>query len=607
MHGRGRVRRHGAAVRTAVVVAAVGMIAVACGGSSKKSNATGSSTTSTSASTSSSEAAPAAAEATTTSTAAVTSGASTATTAKATTATTARKTSATTTKVGVKSTIAGGITNITAAPTTTPRTDIQPGGTITLYLTGEIQNLDPLTMQNSGSTDAPPGSAVYGMLMYSDLKTSTVMPGMAESLTSTDALVWTLKLHPNIKFSDGTPYDAAAVKFNWQRLQDPKNAAARATQANTIGQMDVVDPVTLRITLKAKSAVFPQTVALIPFIASPAAVQAAGSNYGMAPIGAGPFILKSWTRDSQKVFDRNPNYWDAPKPYIDSLVIKLVSDTSQRMNTFFTTGGANLMYINTANDAATATQRGAVPNTATLNGGTVLYFNVRKPPFNDLRARQAFTMAIDRVALIKALDGDLIGPMDSIFRHESPFYDPTITQQAYDPVKAQQLFDQLAQETGGPMNVTLYTFGTGNYAPAAQFIQASLNKLNNVHVSIDTAATATQVSRVTSGDFTVANYGNPFDDPDPVWVSLFLCSGATQYTGFCNQQYDNDINDQRTTLDPKQRIADIKDAQKVFYAQIPAWYYELRTNWVFSTPNIQDFAFANDGLELFDRMWIKSH
>jgi ABC-type transport system substrate-binding protein len=126
-------------------------------------------------------------------------------------------------------------------------------------------------------------------------------------------------------------------------------------------------------------------------------------------------------------------------------------------------------------------------------------------------------------------------------------------------------------------------------------------------VSIDTAATATQVTRVTTGDFTVANYGNPFDDPDPVWVGLFVCSGASQYTGFCNTQYDNDVNDQRVTLDPNQRIADIKDAQKVFYSQIPAWYYELRTNWVFSTPNVQDFSFANDGLELFDRMWIKTH
>src|SRR5262249_2651624 len=121
----------------------------------------------------------------------------TATTSKATGTTAVKKQTKTTTKAGVANTITGGISNITAAPPTQPREDIQPGGTLTLYLTGEIQNLDPLTMQNSGSTDAPPGSAVFDMLMYSDLKTSTIKPQTAESLTSTDALVWTLKLHPN--------------------------------------------------------------------------------------------------------------------------------------------------------------------------------------------------------------------------------------------------------------------------------------------------------------------------------------------------------------------------------------------------------------------------
>jgi len=476
-----------------------------------------------------------------------------------------------------------------------------------MFIAGDIQNLDPITMQNSGSTDAIRGSAVYDMLLYSDLKTSTIVPQTAESLTSADALVWTLKLHPNIKFSDGTPYDAAAVKFNWLRLQDPKNAAARATQANTMAQMDVVDATTLKITLKSKNALFPGVAALIPFIASPKAIQDAGANYGNNPVGAGPFRLKEWVRDSKWDFVRNPTYWNAPRPYIDELIVRSVADTSQRLNTFSTNGGANLIYLNTANDAQEATRRGAVANTATLNGGTVIYFNLRKPPFDDIRARQAFVMAIDRVALAKTLNGDLIPPMDSVFRHESPFYDSTITQQAYDPTKAQQLLNQLATEKGGPMEVTLYTFGTGNYAPAAQFIQASLNKLNNVKVNIDTAATPQQVSRVTTGDFTVANYGNPFDDPDPVWVSLYVCSGKTQYMGFCNTQFDSLVDDQRTTLDPKQRINDIKEAQKIIYREIPAWYYELRTNWVFTNGNVQDFAFANDGLELFDRMWIKTH
>src|SRR5438067_6079085 len=282
----GRHRKRGVA---AALIVVVGLVAAACGGGGSKKTAAGAETTTSSAVTSTTGAVTqdTSAAVTTSSTA----GSATSTTAKKT-ATAAKKTTATSLKVGTKSTIAGGITNVTAAPTTVARDDIQPGGTITMFIAGDIQNLDPITMQNSGSTDAIRGSAVYDMLLYSDLKTSTITPQTAESLTSADALVWTLKLHPNIKFSDGTPYDAAAVRFNWLRLQDPKNAAARATQANTIAQMDVVDAVTLKITLKSKNAVFPGVAALIPFIASPKAIQDKGSNYGNDPVGAGPFLLK---------------------------------------------------------------------------------------------------------------------------------------------------------------------------------------------------------------------------------------------------------------------------------------------------------------------------
>src|SRR5204862_4888149 len=118
-----------------------------------------------------------------------------------------------------------------------------------------------------------------------------VKPQTDESLTSTDAVVWTLKLQPNIKFSDGTDYDAAAVQYNWKRLQDPSKTAMRKAQADQMAAIDVVDKLTVKITLKSKNAVFPQTVALIPFIASPAAIQAEGDDqFNNAPVGAGPVV-----------------------------------------------------------------------------------------------------------------------------------------------------------------------------------------------------------------------------------------------------------------------------------------------------------------------------
>jgi peptide/nickel transport system substrate-binding protein len=442
--------------------------------------------------------------------------------------------------------------------------------------------------------------------VYSDPTDGLVKPQTASSLTSTDALVWTLKLRPNIKFTDGTPYDAAAVKFNWLRLQDPKNLASRATQANLIQTMDALDASTLKITLKAKNAVFPSAVTLMPFVGSPTAIQQQGAGFASQPVGAGPFILKSWVRDSQMSFVRNPGYWNAPEPYVDQLIMKPIVDETQKVNSFLS-GEANMLNTIVPDAADRLTKGGAVPYPGILNGGTLIYFNVSKPPFNDIRARQAVTMAIDRADYAKVIDLGVVDVMDSIFRKNSPFYDPAILQPAFDPNKAQQLFDQIAADTGGPLTFTLYTFNVGNYVPGAQYIQGVLNKFRNVKVSVEPEAVALHITRVNTNDYGAAMFGNPFDDPEPTWTSIYTCNASPSPTKWCDTGFDGSINDNRVTLDPNQRISDLKQAQKIFYAQVPAFYFERRESWIFGSPAVQNVQWVNDGLGLLDRVWIKTH
>jgi peptide/nickel transport system substrate-binding protein len=595
--------------RGGVAVVALGMLAAACGGGTKKS--TGTATTSTTAQAASgadtgSTAAPGAG-APTTGTSVAASQSATATTVKSSTVTTAKKGSTATTAAAVANKkVTGGITNVTSAPATAPAADIQPGGTITFLKISDIASLDPIALPNSGTNDGPAAAAVFDTLVYSDPIAGQIQPQLASSLTSTDALVWTLKLKPNVKFSDGTPLDAAAVKFNWLRLQDPKNVASRASLANLMASMDVIDSQTLKITLKAKNAVFPSEVALIPFIGSPAAITSEGAGFASAPVGAGPFLLKSWVRDSQVNFVRNPGYWNAPRPYVDQLIFKFILDETQRANTMIA-GGGNLLQTITPSTAAMLQSANEVPTAGVVNGGTLMYFNLRKPPFNDIRARQAVEMAVDRADYAKVLLNGVVEPMDSIFRKTSPYYDPSILQPAYDPAKAQQLLDAYAADNGGPLTFTLTTFSAGDYGPAAQYIQGALMKLKNVNVSVQIEATAVHIAEVNSGAFTAALYGTPFDDPEPTWTSLYTCDANPSPSGFCDSKFDADVADNRVTLDPNQRIADLKDAQKIVYAQLPSFFFERRELWLFETSQVQDVQWANDGLPLLDRMWIKSH
>jgi peptide/nickel transport system substrate-binding protein len=589
-------------------VVLAGLVLAACGGGGKKPSQASTATTATPEATTTT--APATGEPVASTTTTVATGAVTPTTSgtRSTTASTAKRNAALTTpNKKVVNAPTGGITNVTAPPTTAPSKDVQPGGTITWLKSADFNNWDPVNLSAAGSADGPQDFMIYDVLLYDD--NGTIIPQTAESLTSTDALVWTLKVRPNIKFSDGTPYDAAAVKFNWQRMQDPNLHGLRAAQANLIQTMDVVDPLTLKITLKAKNSVFPGAIVLMPLVGSPTAMQQMGADkFGANPVGAGPYLMKSWVRDSQMVLQRNPNYWNAPLPYIDQFIMKPIPDETQR-DTTYCAGQANMTYIAAVLNAdIVQKQNCGTIHPSILNGGIVLYFNTTKPPMNDARLRQAVAMAIDVNDYSKVVDNSLIPPMRSIFDPNSPFYDASITQLPYDPVKAQQLFDQVAADSGGTINIAMSTFALSNYITTAQYVQAKLQSYNHVKVTVTNEASPAHVSSCSTRAYTgICVFANFFTDPEPGFTGGYTCNSASSPTGYCNPKFDADVADNQVTLDPKQRVADIKDAQKAFYADVPSYFLEQREAWTFTAPNIQDFHFVNDGLVLIDRIWLKSH
>jgi ABC-type transport system substrate-binding protein len=183
-----------------------------------------------------------------------------------------------------------------------------------------------------------------------------------------------------------------------------------------------------------------------------------------------------------------------------------------------------------------------------------------------------------------------------------------LTQASFNATKAQQLFDQLASERGGPLTFTITSSTAQIQTAAAQYVQAALNKYTNVKVTVQSEAPAQHAATCAAGTYDgVCTTVNGFDDPEPLWTSMFRCNASPSPTGWCNTKFDGSVVDDQQTLDPNQRIADIKAAQAQFYADVPAFYVDRRTVWVFTANNFQDFRFANAGIPLVDRMWIQSH
>jgi peptide/nickel transport system substrate-binding protein len=113
--------------------------------------------------------------------------------------------------------VTGGIGNVVSTSSTAPNKDIQPGGTLNIGEGPDVATGFDMNQVITGNK-TPQYMAVFDVLVYTDPTDGVVKPQIADSLTSTDAVVWTLKIKPKVFFTDGTPYDAAAVKFNWARL-----------------------------------------------------------------------------------------------------------------------------------------------------------------------------------------------------------------------------------------------------------------------------------------------------------------------------------------------------------------------------------------------------
>jgi peptide/nickel transport system substrate-binding protein len=208
------------------------------------------------------------------------------------------------------------VTSSTAAPAEKP----QPGGTLTVLMSLEFEGPDPTKATGSiGGTSPHRLFALYDTFVWQDANTGNIVPSTLESMSSTDGVTWLLKVRPGIKFTDGTSYDAAAIKYNWDRCLDPATACANAATMAAM-KYDPIDPLTLKVTLNAPNSQFPRIISAggsIGAIASPAALKAAGSqaNYlNGTPVGAGPFMWKGGSATAASPWCATPTIGTRPVP-----------------------------------------------------------------------------------------------------------------------------------------------------------------------------------------------------------------------------------------------------------------------------------------------------
>jgi 4-phytase/acid phosphatase/peptide/nickel transport system substrate-binding protein len=210
-----------------------------------------------------------------------------------------------------------------------PASAQKKGGSITVGLELDIPGFDPVKVGVFDTAAGTAAAAIFDTLTTLDDK-GVAQPKLALSWTpSGDFKTWTFKLRPGVKFHDGTPFNAQAVKENYDRQKDPANKCRCAFYIAFLHDVQAPDELTAVFNLNDPSVNLPAIISVQSsnfVVQSPTAWKTKGDDYSRNPVGTGPYIPKSWTAGDRLVLEKNPDYWDKDRVYLDRIIVKPLPD-----------------------------------------------------------------------------------------------------------------------------------------------------------------------------------------------------------------------------------------------------------------------------------------
>ncbi|MET0781156.1 MAG: ABC transporter substrate-binding protein [Microbacterium sp.] len=454
------------------------------------------------------------------------------------------------------------------------------GGTVTV-IAAEPPTMNPTTWGN-GAIVGGAGAQVYGALVYQDVLTKNEEPSMLKSWSvSPDATTYTLKLHPNMKFTDGTPLNSAAIKANFDWHAAPESRSVGIDSARQVVSVDTSDPLVAKVTLNTPDAAWIYNVNdRLSNMVSPAAIAKFGSAYGTSVdkvVGAGPFVLTEWTRGSQMVFERNPNYWDAPRPYLDKVIIKFIADPAAAQNTLLTRGADyGAVSSSDAKSQYEAAGMKFVPSRLdNFTNHTMYQFNFMRPPFNDIDARRAVVAALDPKKIAAAQGGEV---SKGITETDSPWYSKLGLFPKFDRDKAQKLINAWSQKNGGtPLEFTITSTGSGaGLGGDAEVIQAALAGYQNLKVNVQFIPSSQVVTLGQSGNFDLYPSALGGFEPSGTLRTKLFTNAGRNYGKYSSPEMDAALVAGDTTGIEAERVKEYGKVQQLILRDLPMWVIPYR-------------------------------
>lgn len=359
-----------------------------------------------------------------------------------------------------------------------PAQAVERGGNLVASLFLEPLSLDPLL------GNAPPVDKQVLRLIYDSLLTHSsdgeIVPNLAESFEySDDNLSLTLRIRDGVLFHDGTPVNAEAVAYSLRRIVVEETPSIYASHFSKVAEIVVVDPMTVRVDLSSPSSEFLTSMAGIPgMIVSPTARKELGDDYGVNPVGSGPFKFESRRGGSSLQLRRNPDYWELGDdgqalPYLDGITFRWVLEPSVKV---IELASGNIQLVDRV-EPEDFDRLEADQNVTLFDAGGISHWialNITKAPFDDRRLRQALYHGINRELVAQISAGDSWQLTPTFVHPTERIYDASIDPYNYDTDRAREL---LAEAGYGPDKQLPWTLSMIQREPdvsIAQVLQAQL-------------------------------------------------------------------------------------------------------------------------------------
>lgn len=494
-----------------------------------------------------------------------------------------------------------------------PVTAAHAQSTAVMAVASTFTTMDPYDA-NDTLSQAVAKSFYQGLFGFDkDMKIQPVLATRYEA--SPDAKVYTIHLRHDVKFHDGTDFNADAVKAVFDRVTNPDNKLKRYNLFNKIEKTEVIDPYTVKITLKIPFSAFINVLAHPSAVMiSPTALKKYGKEIAFHPVGTGPFEFVEWKQTDDLKVKKFAGYWKKGLPKIDMIDWKPVVDNNTRA-ALMQTGEADFAFSIPFEQAATLKSS---PKVDLVAAPSIIQryvsMNVLQKPFDNPKVREALNYAINKEALVKVAFAGYAVPAEGVVP-PGVEYATKLGPWKYDPAKARELL----KEAGYPNGFETTLWSGYNHTTAQKIIQFVQQQLAQVGVktTVEALEAGQRVQRVESAPdpktapVRMLYIGWSSSTGEADWAISPLLGGSsfppklfnTAY--YKNDKVDDDLAKALATTDRGEKAKLYADAQKQIWTDAP-WIFLVTEKVVYAHSKRLSGAYVMpDGSFSFDEIALK--